>query len=224
MMLFTGSSLDRRNPLCVQGRRSPPTTFAHWAQLSFLMRHLEVTSLQSRRGVERCPAHAPHGVGMVVPGSSRPPKVPRRPTLTAEAAPLDRLGYGSRTTTANQPRRTMGRRPDGDIRIRAFERSTAPLIDWDSYATRLARGALRPREHTRSHQLAARIEACPRARPHPPPFVVVVISDDGIGGAKPGAGSGLVGLTDRVEALGGRLRLESTPGRGTRFSAEIPCD
>ena len=41
---------------------------------------------------------------------------------------------------------------------------------------------------------------------------------------QPGAGSGLVGLTDRVEALGGRLRLESTPGRGTRLSAQIPCD
>jgi signal transduction histidine kinase len=55
-------------------------------------------------------------------------------------------------------------------------------------------------------------------------IATVVISDDGIGGAEPGAGSGLVGLTDRVEALGGRLRLESTPGRGTRLSAQVPCD
>ena len=55
-------------------------------------------------------------------------------------------------------------------------------------------------------------------------IATVVISDDGVGGAKPGAGSGLVGLTDRVEALSGRLRLESTPGRGTRLSAQIPCD
>ena len=55
-------------------------------------------------------------------------------------------------------------------------------------------------------------------------IATVVISDDGVGGAKPGAGSGLVGLTDRVEALSGRLRLESTPGRGTHLSAQIPCD
>jgi signal transduction histidine kinase len=55
-------------------------------------------------------------------------------------------------------------------------------------------------------------------------IATVVVSDDGIGGAQPGAGSGLVGLTDRVEALGGRLRLESPPGRGTRLSAEIPCE
>jgi signal transduction histidine kinase len=53
-------------------------------------------------------------------------------------------------------------------------------------------------------------------------IATVVVTDDGVGGAEPGAGSGLVGLTDRVEALGGRLRLESPPGRGTRLSAEIP--
>ena len=55
-------------------------------------------------------------------------------------------------------------------------------------------------------------------------IATVVVSDDGVGGAVPGPGSGLVGLTDRVEALGGRLHLESPPGRGTRLSAEIPCD
>jgi signal transduction histidine kinase len=52
----------------------------------------------------------------------------------------------------------------------------------------------------------------------------VVVSDDGVGGAEPGRGSGLVGLADRVEALGGRLRIDSPPARGTQVSAEIPCD
>jgi signal transduction histidine kinase len=55
-------------------------------------------------------------------------------------------------------------------------------------------------------------------------IATVVVTDDGVGGAVPGPGSGLVGLTDRVEALGGRLHLESPPGGGTRLSAEIPCD
>jgi signal transduction histidine kinase len=55
-------------------------------------------------------------------------------------------------------------------------------------------------------------------------IATVVVSDDGVGGAEPGPGSGLVGLADRVEALGGRLHVESPPGRGTRLSAEIPCD
>jgi signal transduction histidine kinase len=52
----------------------------------------------------------------------------------------------------------------------------------------------------------------------------VVVADDGIGGAEPGNGTGLVGLTDRIEALGGRLHIDSPRGRGTRLSAEIPCD
>ena len=52
--------------------------------------------------------------------------------------------------------------------------------------------------------------------------VTVLVEDDGIGGADPGRGSGLRGLTDRVEALGGQLRVESPSGGGTRLSAEIP--
>ena len=45
---------------------------------------------------------------------------------------------------------------------------------------------------------------------------------DGVGGADPRTGSGLTGLADRVEVLGGTFRVESTPGRGTRLAAEIP--
>jgi PAS domain S-box-containing protein len=48
------------------------------------------------------------------------------------------------------------------------------------------------------------------------------IEDDGIGGAEPSTGSGLVGLIDRVEALGGRLALHSPPGVGTTISLELP--
>jgi signal transduction histidine kinase len=48
------------------------------------------------------------------------------------------------------------------------------------------------------------------------------ISDDGIGGADPDAGSGLTGLIDRVAALGGRLELDSRPGAGTTISAIVP--
>jgi signal transduction histidine kinase len=49
------------------------------------------------------------------------------------------------------------------------------------------------------------------------------ITDDGIGGAGGGAGTGLLGLADRVEALGGRFTITSPPGRGTTISVEIPC-
>jgi signal transduction histidine kinase len=53
--------------------------------------------------------------------------------------------------------------------------------------------------------------------------LAVEVADDGIGGAAAGGGSGLRGLADRVEALGGRLTLSSPPGRGTTVRAEIPC-
>ena len=50
----------------------------------------------------------------------------------------------------------------------------------------------------------------------------VEIADDGVGGADPARGSGLRGLADRVETIGGTLWVESTPGPGTRLAAEIP--
>ena len=53
--------------------------------------------------------------------------------------------------------------------------------------------------------------------------VLVEIVDDGIGGADTEAGSGLRGLADRVESLGGRLRVWTPQGGGTRVKAEIPC-
>ncbi len=53
--------------------------------------------------------------------------------------------------------------------------------------------------------------------------LVASIVDDGVGGASLGAGSGLQGLVDRVEAVGGRLRVESPPGAGTRLTVEIPA-
>jgi signal transduction histidine kinase len=52
--------------------------------------------------------------------------------------------------------------------------------------------------------------------------VLVEVTDDGDGGADPGAGTGLRGLIDRVEALGGRLEVESPIGRGTTVRAWLP--
>ena len=48
------------------------------------------------------------------------------------------------------------------------------------------------------------------------------VADDGVGGAIAEAGSGLSGLSDRVEALGGRFVVESPPERGTAVSIELP--
>jgi PAS domain S-box-containing protein len=52
---------------------------------------------------------------------------------------------------------------------------------------------------------------------------VVEVADDGVGGADPETGSGLRGLADRIEALDGRLHVQSVTGVGTRIRAEIPC-
>jgi signal transduction histidine kinase len=54
-------------------------------------------------------------------------------------------------------------------------------------------------------------------------MIRVAVTDDGIGGADPRRGSGLIGLSDRIGALGGRLVIESPPGRGTAIVAELPA-
>jgi signal transduction histidine kinase len=67
---------------------------------------------------------------------------------------------------------------------------------------------------------ASRIDVAVRADAD---LATVLIADDGVGGADPSAGSGLRGVADRVEALGGRFLVESPPGGGTRLLAEIPA-
>jgi signal transduction histidine kinase len=54
--------------------------------------------------------------------------------------------------------------------------------------------------------------------------LIVDVSDDGVGGADPGSGSGLAGLADRIDALGGHLVVQSPTGAGTRLTAELPLD
>jgi signal transduction histidine kinase len=54
--------------------------------------------------------------------------------------------------------------------------------------------------------------------------LVMHIADDGVGGADPARGSGLRGLIDRAEAVGGRLVVESHPSAGTRLTLELPVE
>ena len=53
-------------------------------------------------------------------------------------------------------------------------------------------------------------------------FLELTIRDDGVGGAEPGRGSGLIGLIDRVEAIGGKLAVGSPPGEGTTLDVRLP--
>jgi signal transduction histidine kinase len=54
--------------------------------------------------------------------------------------------------------------------------------------------------------------------------LVLSVCDDGVGGADTAGGSGLIGLSDRVEALGGSIRVDSLPGKGTKITAELPVE
>lgn len=54
--------------------------------------------------------------------------------------------------------------------------------------------------------------------------LLVEVDDDGVGGARLGAGLGLRGIADRIAVLGGRLRLDSPAAGGTHIVAELPCE
>lgn len=70
------------------------------------------------------------------------------------------------------------------------------------------------------HADAGRVSVRIAARPDG--GVEVEVRDDGTGGARPELGTGLRGLADRAEALGGTLRVDDAPGGGTRLFARIP--
>jgi len=71
------------------------------------------------------------------------------------------------------------------------------------------------------HAQASRIDISLAARNT---TLLLEIRDDGVGGADAARGSGLVGLTDRVEALGGSIRVQSRPGDGTHITAVLPLE
>ena len=71
------------------------------------------------------------------------------------------------------------------------------------------------------HAQASVIEVCADARDG---ALTLSVSDDGVGGADPGRGSGIIGLKDRVEALGGAIMVLSPPGQGTTLHVQLPAD
>jgi signal transduction histidine kinase len=72
-------------------------------------------------------------------------------------------------------------------------------------------------KYARSSSIRVGVHASPRS-------LEVEAADDGIGGAEETPGSGLEGLRDRVEALGGTFEVHSTPAQGTRITARIPLE
>jgi signal transduction histidine kinase len=74
--------------------------------------------------------------------------------------------------------------------------------------------------NTARHARAAEVKVSAKAADG---HLDLMISDDGAGGADPANGSGLIGLVDRVEAVGGHLSVSSRAGFGTSLAATIPC-
>ena len=72
-------------------------------------------------------------------------------------------------------------------------------------------------KHSRASRVQAEVEVRDQA-------LLIAVRDDGVGGADPTMGSGLLGLKDRAEAIGGTIRLESRQGVGTSLIAELPLD
>jgi signal transduction histidine kinase len=72
-------------------------------------------------------------------------------------------------------------------------------------------------KHAQATVIILRADSCDGA-------LTLSVSDDGIGGADPGRGSGIIGLKDRVEALGGTISVLSPPGHGTALHVQLPAD
>jgi signal transduction histidine kinase len=72
-------------------------------------------------------------------------------------------------------------------------------------------------KHARASQVEVRLAARDGR-------LLLSIRDDGIGGADPARGSGLAGLTDRVEALGGSIHLDSAAGAGAHITVDLPLE
>jgi signal transduction histidine kinase len=73
--------------------------------------------------------------------------------------------------------------------------------------------------NTTKHAKASQIDVTAELRDG---CLQVCVRDDGVGGADPSSGSGLVGLKDRIEAFGGTMTLDSPSGRGTTLVAQLP--
>jgi signal transduction histidine kinase len=107
----------------------------------------------------------------------------------------------------------LGRRTPATVEMDVTSERLAPAVEATAYFV-VAESLTNVAKHARAHlaRVTARVEGG---------ALRIVVRDDGVGGARP-AGGGLVGLADRLAALGGELRVESPVGGGTLVAADIP--
>ena len=109
----------------------------------------------------------------------------------------------------------LARRSAVPVRVVVPERRFAPAVEAATYFV-CSEGLANVAKYAAASEVLVEV-VCDGAT------VRLLVEDDGVGGAVPLRGSGLAGLADRVEALGGRLRVDSRPGRGTRLVADLPA-
>jgi signal transduction histidine kinase len=100
-----------------------------------------------------------------------------------------------------------------DVEVTLDERLPAPVEAAAYYIASEALTNVAKHAHANVVQLTAA---------HDNGVLTLEVRDDGIGGVDPSRGSGILGLTDRADALGGRFAMESPRGRGTTISVELP--
>jgi signal transduction histidine kinase len=113
--------------------------------------------------------------------------------------------------------KTLGRRSTVPVELDlAVDRRLPESAEVAAYYV-VAEALTNAAKHARASQVTVRAEA-EDANLH------LSIRDDGIGGADSAKGSGLTGLIDRVEAVGGKMAISSPPGSGTSLLVEIPVE
>lgn len=109
----------------------------------------------------------------------------------------------------------MARRAGLPVEVRVTLDGRLPsLVESTAYFT-IAEALTNTQRHARASRATVRVA-------HREGALELEVTDDGQGGADPGAGSGLRGLADRVMALGGSLEVDNAHGQGTRIRARIP--
>ncbi|WP_142096051.1 AAA family ATPase [Pseudonocardia cypriaca] len=102
-----------------------------------------------------------------------------------------------------------------DVTVRATGRLSGQ-VELSAYYV-VAEALTNAVKHARATSVTIEVEVDPDGA-----VLRIAVNDDGVGGAEPDRGTGLVGIKDRVEALGGRVILDSPRGAGTGLRAEIP--
>ncbi|MDW5598403.1 sensor histidine kinase [Conexibacter stalactiti] len=101
------------------------------------------------------------------------------------------------------------------LEVAGFERRPSPAVESTAFFV-TAEAMVNAVKHARADELTVTLAHGERA-------LRIEVRDDGTGGAGARSGNGIRSIADRVEALGGRLRIDSATGAGTRVMVELPC-